>query len=95
MIEMGGLGQYLIEGKFESWTCVFDDAYALGGDYYFCYVFQETTMKFIPSEQHGESSQRDATAVAPSPIGADFRMVGGPSLLRLCAIGGEGRGARD
>ena len=56
IVKMGGLGKYMVEGEFESWTCVYDDACALGGDYsdnyYFCYVFQESIMKFIPWDQH-------------------------------------------
>ena len=36
----GGLGNLLIVNKYESWVCVLDDMCPLGGDYYFCYVFQ-------------------------------------------------------
>ena len=48
----GGLGNLLIVNEYESWVCVFDDICSLGGDYYFCYVFQETGEKFVPWDQH-------------------------------------------
>jgi len=50
--KIGGLGQLLIPGEYEVWICVFDDACALGGDWYFCYVHEETTEKFVPWDQH-------------------------------------------
>jgi len=46
------LGKLLIPGEFEVWTCVFDDPCALGGDWYFCYVFKETSKEFVPWDQH-------------------------------------------
>ena len=32
--------------------CVRDDACALGGDYFFCYVFDEDTNLFVPWDQN-------------------------------------------
>lgn len=51
-VKMGGLGELMVEGEYESWVCVYDDACSLGGDDYFCYVFQERTLQFIPWDQH-------------------------------------------
>ena len=48
----GGLGNLLIVNEYESWVCVFDDMCSLGGDYFFCYVFQETSETFVPWDQH-------------------------------------------
>ena len=51
-VKTGGLGALLIPGEYESWVCVYEDACALGGDWYFCYVFQESTQKFVTWDQH-------------------------------------------
>ena len=51
-VRMGGLGDLLIVNEYESWICVFDDPCSLGGDYFFCYVFQETSERFVPWDQH-------------------------------------------
>ena len=48
----GGLGNLLILNEYESWICVLNDLCSLGGDFYFCYVFQETTGKFVAWDQH-------------------------------------------
>ena len=52
VIKTGGLGKLMVLGKYESWVCVRDDACALGGDYFFCYVFDEATNLFVPWDQN-------------------------------------------
>jgi len=52
MARTGGLGNLLILNEYESWICVLNDLCSLGGDFYFCYVFQETTGKFVAWDQH-------------------------------------------
>ena len=51
-VKMGGLGKLLVPDRYEVWICVFDDACALGGDWYFCYVLDETSKKFVPWDQN-------------------------------------------
>ena len=48
----GGLGRLIVEGEYEVWVCAHKDPCALGGDFFFCYVFQEKTHKFVPWDQH-------------------------------------------
>lgn len=48
----GGLGGLLVEGEYEVWVCAHKDPCALGGDFFFCYVFQEKTHEFVPWDQH-------------------------------------------
>ena len=52
MARTGGLGDLMIINEYESWICVLNDLCSLGGDFYFCYVFQETTEKFVAWDQH-------------------------------------------
>ena len=52
VVKTGGLGDLMIDGEYETWTCVYDDACGLGGDYFFCYVFQEQLQQFVPWDQH-------------------------------------------
>ena len=52
VIKTGGLGKLMVLGKYESWVCVRDDACALAGDYFFCYVFDEDTNLFVPWDQN-------------------------------------------
>ena len=51
-VKIGGLGKLIIPSEYESWMCVHDDACSLGGDWYFCYVFEESIKKFVPWDQH-------------------------------------------
>ena len=37
---------------YAAWICVRDDICSLGGDWYFCYVFEESIEKFVPWDQH-------------------------------------------
>ena len=38
IMKTGGLGNLIVEGKFEIWVCLHNDPCALGGDFFFCYV---------------------------------------------------------
>ena len=51
-VKTGGLGNLVVAGEYEAWVCVYDDACGLAGDYFFCYVFEETTLSFVPWDQH-------------------------------------------
>ena len=48
----GGLGGLMVEGEYEVWVCAHKDPCALGGDFFFCYVLQEQTQRFVPWDQH-------------------------------------------
>ena len=48
----GGLGLLMIEDEYEAWVCPRGDPCALGGDRFFCYVYNEQTAKFVPWDQH-------------------------------------------
>jgi len=54
VIKTGGLGKLLVENKYEIWSCFLNDACALGGDYFFCYVVNQTTNTFEPWDQHSK-----------------------------------------
>ena len=41
----GGLGEFLVEGKYEVWVCLQDNVCSTLDDS-FCYVFNEQTLKF-------------------------------------------------
>ena len=41
----GGLGEFLVEGKYEVWLCLQDSVCSTLDDW-FCYVFNEQTLKF-------------------------------------------------
>lgn len=51
-VKAGGLGNLMVAGEYEAWVCVHDDACGLAGDYFFCYIFEETTSSFVPWDQH-------------------------------------------
>ena len=72
VIKTGGLGKLMVLEEYEAWVCVRDDACALGGDDFFCYVFNEATSVFVPWDQnsklklfrsnaHGTSASASAT----------------------------------
>ena len=42
----------MVPGEYEAWVCVLNDLCSLGGDFFFCYVFQETTESFVAWDQH-------------------------------------------
>lgn len=48
----GGLGKLLVEGEYEVWICVHKDPCALGGDFFFCYVLNERSNKFVSWDQN-------------------------------------------
>ena len=52
IMKTGGLGNLIVEGKFEIWVCLHNDPCALGGDFFFCYVIDESTKTFVPWDQH-------------------------------------------
>ena len=54
VVKTGGLGKLMVPEQFESWVCVRDDACALGGDYFFCYVFNEVTRLFVAWDQNSK-----------------------------------------
>ena len=54
VIKTGGLGKLMVLEEYESWVCVRDDACALGGDDFFCYVFNEATSLFVPWDQNSK-----------------------------------------
>jgi hypothetical protein len=41
----GGLGKFMVEGKYEVWVCLQDDICSTLDDW-FCYVFNELTLNF-------------------------------------------------
>jgi hypothetical protein len=41
----GGLGEFMVEDKYEVWVCLLDDMCSTISDW-FCYVFNEQTLKF-------------------------------------------------
>ena len=48
----GGLGKLMIPYVYETWVCVVNDLCSLGGDQFFCYVFDERMERFVPWDQH-------------------------------------------
>jgi len=52
IMKTGGLGNLIEEGKYETWVCLLNDPCALRGDFYFCYVIDESTKTFVPWDQH-------------------------------------------
>ncbi len=54
VIKTGGLSKLMVPEEYESWVCVHDDACALGGDDFFCYVFNEATSLFVPWDQNSK-----------------------------------------
>ena len=54
VIKTGGLGKLMVLKEYESWVCVRDDACALGGDDFFCYVFNEATKLIVPWDQNSK-----------------------------------------
>jgi len=52
VMKTGGLGTLSVAHEYEVWVCFLDDACSLGGDYFFCYVFEENTQTFVPWDQH-------------------------------------------
>ena len=52
IMKTGGLGNLMVEGKYEIWVCLLKDPCALGGDFFFCYVIDESTKMFVPWDQH-------------------------------------------
>ena len=53
-MKTGGLGKLMVPGEYESWVCVTDDPCALGGDFFFCYTYNEASKVFVPWEQHSK-----------------------------------------
>ena len=54
-MKTGGLGNLSVvneSGDYQVWVCVLDDACSLGGDYFFCYVFEENTRRFVPWDEN-------------------------------------------
>jgi hypothetical protein len=41
----GGLGEFMVEDKYEVWVCLLDNMCSTISDW-FCYVFNEQTLKF-------------------------------------------------